>query len=514
MAEMKEVLSKVLGKRGEPISTYKINFQSQQNQLEPIYYWVLDFIYGLGFKEKDVKKVTDNFTASPGSGQFTDFTSRSTKLQEDGMRMLGSMNQVIKSILNLLYDLKEFEIRLQHYKDSRSKDKDKKTEGILALKNIWLDSVDLKKGGGSIHQMTAQLGYTTLREAFMVANNQEDLKKMADEKTGVINQQVYRILVPRLNDFLSWVDYSEKELNKRFNIEKAYLKSQVETVKLYSSWLKPYLKAVKELRQKGFEGSASLVNAFSTTMFELVLFAKKEQKAPDKFSHYNSKRKYYSCVMATMKFRGELAQRQTQRGDYGFVYGGKLEMVFDAYALNEEELGLVEKQMKSEDFVDSYSALEDTAGVSLEQLKEDLDHFLKSPEEVNKELLKKIMKDQNIKGKPEELGQKKAEELLEKFASRYQTDFGSLGKKEEKVYDANPFVELFGLIKWMFGGLKKEPKKEIWEINKSEDIKPDNFYEKEIRTLAEDSAHTSVYTLYDVYKKAHGMVSSPGEMKR
>ena len=64
MAEIKEVLEGVSKKYGKPLSTYKIVYDSAQNQLEPIYYWLLDFMEDLGFK---VEKVVDNFMSSPGS---------------------------------------------------------------------------------------------------------------------------------------------------------------------------------------------------------------------------------------------------------------------------------------------------------------------------------------------------------------------------------------------------------------------------------------------------------------
>ena len=271
----------------KPVSLHTLGFDSQQNQLEPSYYWILDWINERGW---NWEKLVDNFMASPGSGQFSEMNMKATKMQEEGMKILGGLNQVIKSVLNLVYDLKEFELRLASYDDYNSDDKQKKEEGMLALKQIWLDNVDLKRGRGSIHQMAAELGFTTLREAFMMANSIDDLKNMnKDEEGGLINNQVYRVLVPRLGEFLKWKDYSEKELRKRFSIEKNYLKSQVETIKLYSAWMKPYLKAAADLEQKGFDKDAALVNAFSTSMFELQIFGKQPMKVPEKFHGYKLK---------------------------------------------------------------------------------------------------------------------------------------------------------------------------------------------------------------------------------
>ncbi|MFH0808722.1 MAG: hypothetical protein V1888_03870 [archaeon] len=456
------------------VSSHKLSFDSQQNQLEPIYYWILDFISQIGWPAAE--KTIDNFMASPGSGQFSEMNMKATKMQEEGMKILGGMNQIIKSILNLIYDLKEFELRLEHYDDAAGRNGEKKKqEGLLALKQIWLDNVDMKKGRGAIHQMaSAEMGFSTLREAFMMANSQDDIKKMNDEDkknggAGLINDSVMRILIPRLSEFLKWVDYSEKELRKRFSIEKNYLKSQVETVKLYSAWMKPYLESAEKLRQQGFEKDAALVNAFSTTMFELQLLSAKSVSPDDKrFGEYKPKRRYSSVVIVTLKYRGHVSQRVTQKGDYGFGMGGVVDIDFDSYALNDEELTAARKLMEKNDLEKSMEFSLDVAGEALKDLKEDLDYFLKSKDEKDKE-------------------NKKIE------------------KKEESL-DINPFAALFGL----FGNKKKNKKKDKDVVLTADDIKKDNFIERTMRGAAISGAAGTLYAIYDIYKKAHMMASAPG----
>ena len=459
------------GEKGafKPISSYKLSFDSQQNQLEPTYYWILDW---LGERGWDLKKIVDNFMASPGSGQFSDMSMRATKMQEEGMKILGGLNQVVKSVLNLVYDLKEFELRLLHYDDAKSDDKKIKEEGMLALKQIWLDNVDLKRGRGSIHQMAMELGFTTIREVFMMANSQEDLKKMNSDDSGLINDQVMRILIPRLSEFLKWVDYSEKEMRKRFSIEKNYLKSQVETIKLYSAWMKPYLVAAEKLRQKGFDNHSALVNAFSTSMFELQLFGKQGVEVEEVYDgNYKTKRGYNKVMIISFTFRGHVSQKTTQKGDYGFAMGGKVDMIFDCYALNDEELATAEKILADADMEKSMEFSMDVAGEALADLKEDLDYFLMNKEDKEK-------KDAETK------------------------------KEKEKNEDINPFAALFG-----FGGKRKKETKSKDEkiILAPEKIKNDNFVEKMMRAEAAKGAARWLYLAYDIYKKAHKMASAPDE---
>jgi len=463
MGDIKKVIEEnVRGKWGKPVSSFKIVFDSQQAQHETIYYWLLDFIQGFGF---DTKKITDNFMSSPGSGHFTEMGQRATRLQEEGMKILGGLNQVVKSALNLIYDLKEFEIRLSHYDDYHSNDEKKKKDALISLKQIWLDNVDIKKVRGSILQMSMDGGFSTLREVFMIAESVEHLKRLNDDKyEGLINDQVMRILIPRLSEFFKWIEYSEKELRKRMNIEKNYLKSQVETIKLYSQWMKPYLENAEKLRQKGFEGDAALVNAFSTSMFQLTLLAKKAAKVPERFGEdYKLKRDYHSCLLVDLKYRGHVSQRLQQQGDYVFGMGGRVEITFDSYALNSEELELVNKKLTGDEVGDTMKFSMNLAEEALKELKEDLDHFLNGDKD-----------------------KKKKEE-------------------EDKEDDINPFSALFG---GMFKR-KEEKEEEEKEIKSKKDIKKDNFVEKEVREKAAETAASRLYTLYDVYKKAHGMASTP-----
>lgn len=456
----------------KPIRSYRLVYDSPSTQFESLYFWILDFMRERG---ENVQKLTDNFTASTGSGHFGEMGQRATRMQEEGMKIMGMLNQVVKTIINLIYDLKEWEIRLAHYDDAKSDDKVKKEAGMLALKQVWLDNVDMKRGRGSIHQMTVELGYSTLREVFMIANSEKEVTDMAG-KDGIINDQVKRILIPRISEFLKWKDYSEKELRKRFAIEKTYLKAEVASLQLYTSWVRPYLKAAEDLRQRGFEkgdndmgSNPALVNIFNTALFEVLIMGKSEfkiesavsqRKMPASFLNYKQKRKYYRCNVVDFVFRG-IPQKITQQS-YGF--GGRMEMTFSTYILNDDELKLLKKAWDKTSVEAALRIASDTTAESLKQLKEDIDKYTKDDEQVKKDEEK--------------------------------------NKKDKKESDVNPFSALFDLFK------KTEKKKDKKEIETPGDIKGDDYIEGQIRALAKTDAVESLYILYDVYKKAHGHFSS------
>src|SRR3989344_4287448 len=103
---------------------------------------------------------------------------KATKMQEEAMKMMGAANQVIKSILNILYDLKEFKLRLETYEMYRQKDKPlDRRAALLSLKQIWMDTVDTKKGNSAILMLARNFDYVTLIDAFMSAESIGDVTK-------------------------------------------------------------------------------------------------------------------------------------------------------------------------------------------------------------------------------------------------------------------------------------------------------------------------------------------------
>ena len=185
MATPSEIINKILIGKEKPgnseedpvVKEHEIVYDSPTETLEPVYFWILNFannVFG-----GDVEKIVDNFASSPGSGHFSEQSQKKTILQEQVMKTLGGINQIIKVIVNIIYDLKDFEIRLKHYEAAKSEDKSKKEAGMLALKQIWMDNVDIKRGVGSVNQLTqGNLQFTTLRDAFMVAKSVKEVDKL------------------------------------------------------------------------------------------------------------------------------------------------------------------------------------------------------------------------------------------------------------------------------------------------------------------------------------------------
>jgi hypothetical protein len=458
--KIEEVCSYYKEKSG-PAGDHQLVYDSPSETLEPLYFWFLDFMSDM-FSGK-IEKITDNFASSPGSGHFSDLRGKASQMQQEASRVLGTVNNILKGVINLLYDLKEFKIRLSHYDAAKSGSSEDKQAGLLALKQLWMDKVDVQRGQGSINMMTAgDLNFVTLRDAFLAAKSVEDVKDLD------LNERVKRILKPRIQEFFEWKKRSEQELRKRFEIEKTYLKSQVEALKLNARWAKPYLRDAERLMESDkLQANPALVTAFNTVLLEVCLMGKRPIKVeseviagklPESFKNMKNLRTYYSVVVVDFVFRG-IPGRSGQH----WTFGGRGEANFKAYALNEDELTLFKDKLSQSDFDTALKFVQGMTDESLSELKVDIDEFL-----------------------------------------------GAEDEKPKKV-EINPFTALFTGFKSKEEKEKKEDKekKEKLDQLREKGVKPDSFQERYVRSVAEATAVNNLYVIYDIYKKAHGMASWP-----
>ncbi len=429
------------------VGEYVIVLDTMTHSLEPYYFWLVDFMTKIGYK---VNKIGEELGASVTSAFFGEMMARKTQLERRGMEILGTINTVVKSIINLLYDLKRLDERLKIYDMLHSKDPNQRKNALLTLKRIWMDEVDIKKGRGSINSLstTGGLEFVTLRDAFMSIEKPEQVDK------ANLNDRVKRILKDRLTEFYAWLKESEKELRQRRKIELEYLGAQVENLRLYTVWAEPYLKAAQMIQFKDIDkvSDAQLVHAFDQNVIRIKIRGEKEyykkevletfEGAPKKISIPGlSKESYlgpkvYGVIEIELLYRTRPALISAGKtGVYRQM--GNLTITFKGYVLSPKELEAIKEEQRAK-------ALEWIEGLTKESLK--------------------ALREDIMKYLAELKGEKKAEELL-KFVP----------KSEEE---------------------KKEEIKESREV-------------EWVKQLVKPKVMEDLYTVYDIFKKEFGFESMP-----
>lgn len=453
------------------LAEYELTYDSLSDGLEPIYFWILDFMRdsppgGLGLK---VSKGAEEFEASTGSAYFGEIGQRATLMQKQAAEYLGAINQVIKSIINLIYDLKEFEMRIKSYDDLKDPSEEIKKAASYSLKGIWMDQVDIKKGKGSINMLAQDLNFVTIRDAFFYLDEttlygieedkeiEKQLAKKIDEFD--LNDRVKNILKRKVHEYLAWKKLSEREIKNRYNIEKAYLRSQVGTLKLYASWVKPYLLAAQKLKMHEFK-KADIVQAFSNMEMRLNLIGKQEltpEKVHPSFVKYKINKKYYIVISVDMDFRSVPSALES-RGSRHYLHGGRTDMKFKAYVFDEDDI----KALDALELYEDMDLIEQYVDVSLKTIQDEVDYFLET-------------------GKAKETKKESA-------------------KKPQKFFEGfeNPF-------KGVFSGFSDviSPLKDVFKTTPSGDV-----IASQVKEAAEKEAKAHCYVIYNIYKKTHGMLST------
>ena len=131
---------------------------------------------------------------------------------------------------------------------------------------------------------------------------------------------------------------------------------------------------------------ADLVNAFNTIVLELTLFAKqkidvaKEADLGNLHKSFRDKtkkiRNFYSCLFIDFTFRGI-----PSRMDRGYVFGGRSDVNFKAFTLNEDELKSFEEELEKQDINDALRLVEQVTSEVLEKISEDIENFIEDKKE-------------------------------------------------------------------------------------------------------------------------------------
>ncbi|MBS3172700.1 hypothetical protein J4438_03955 [Candidatus Woesearchaeota archaeon] len=451
-------ISKLKTTSNDPVE-YHITYDTFGQTLEPVYFWVLDFMRGQYGLKLDVNKTEEGFEASVGGGFFGELGTRAAVMQDRAMKILEVVNNILRTIINLIYDLKEFEQRLKLYEDIDPKKQHNlstRQGAEYGLKSVWMDQVDIKAGLGSINQLTrGDLQFITLRDAFFQIRNIKEVDKFD------LNDRVKVILKKKFHEYETWRRLSEVELRKRYDLEKHYLRAQVDSLRLYTKWAKPYLRAAQKLGMKEFKTKTGLpspdvISTFNNMQMELKLFGKKEVKIEDVeeikslAKKLKTKEKYYACLESEFRFRtAPQIARSGQSTHYAHL--GVIDIFFRAYVLTDEDI----KDIESYEVYEDMSLIEELTDNSLASLQLDLDTYIDEKKETKKE-----------------------------------------EKSKSKGFDLpNPFAglkELFSPLGTLFGTSQKEATPYHLKL-----------LESKVNTKAIDTCNT----MYSVFKKAHRMIA-------
>ncbi|MBL7101116.1 MAG: hypothetical protein ISS23_04135 [Nanoarchaeota archaeon] len=450
----------------ELIRKQKIIMQQMQAGGEAYYFWILNFIRNPNALFYDVEKTSDIYTASEASSYFGAIEARKEAQMRNVNQYMATIGQLTKNLFQMIRELRVIDERRDYYEKSEEGDE----SAEVALKGMW---VSLVEGGAenplSVTGMARKLGFVILPDLFFKINPKKGSKGVDKEVDALaeqgINARVRSVLKQKLMQYYLWKERTGGELKWRKNFVLKSVAQTYHSIKLYSHWLKPYLRNIRKLQMAGME-SPDLVSAFESSYVELELFATKDKyEAPlpgtaETELVEREFRAYFPCIKVNFSYvtRPEMAFQQ-EYTHKGAVHAGRTTIEIEGYVLTKKQLDQyrVEKQTEDLDLIQSVEA-------SVESLGEELQKYLKEAGELD-------------------------------------------GKKEEKKVERGmaegalePFTAIFKGFGDLFGGLVPRKKKGGFK-------KMSDFELEQEKAAATASVKTNVFILYDVFKKAHGMLS-------
>ena len=365
---------------------YYLVYESFSASIEETYYWILNQLtYDQGMPE--VEKITDLFAASEHSTFFNVAAQRVGLNQDKVVQYLGSVGKLIKDLFQIVRELRILDERLEmYYKSKKMKEftydkkkwEEQRTPGVeesneIALKGLY---VDMAEGGSknpaSVFGMSQQLQYVTLPDLFFSIHpaEEQDIPDLVDSLQ--FNKQVKWVLKRKLTTYLYWKrkTYHEMLNRKRFTVK--YLRQHYNAIKVYISWIKPYLKNVQRMRNDARKNeSADLVSAFEGSLLEVEFVAK---ALPE------NNKKVYTCISSHFLYRTMPQMNYVAEGyQRAPLHVGEIKMQLRGYAWTQDEIDAYKKMREMED-LELAAGVEESLKASMDALGDDIEKYLEEAE--------------------------------------------------------------------------------------------------------------------------------------
>lgn len=447
----------------QPKGHYRIVWESPTLALEEVYFWFINF-YSPNVEK--IEKLRDVFSASPQSSFFGSASQKLGLTQDRISQLLRSIGEMSNSSMTMLRELRTVSQTYNFYKSS-GKDNNGFCNGSeVTLRNIWATEIE---GGSrnpdSVIGLSSQVGFSILPNLFFNTwidgiKTKDDLKKIDDfvDKIDIGNKIVKTVLKRKLNQYYVWKMTSEPENDRHRKYIITYLKQHLSIIRMYVSWLRPYLYYVRSL-QMNYQGleKPELISSFENALAELEILVIPKMKG-----------KYKSCILITMNYISKPEMSYVTAQDYqnrGPKHVGHIEINLRSYAWSDDQISLYKDFLKKED----------------EELVSFVDNELYNSLKAVDEFLKNTITE--------------TEAELEGKKQDYKKETKNNEKKEDKLVEGPSAIKDFvDFIKDPFAILSNKEKEELQKLSLEQ-------------KSAGENADKNAWTAYILFKKTHKMLA-------
>ncbi len=349
-----------------PARRYRLHYEGYNISIEEPYFWALHYLrYFGGFPRID--KITDVFAAAENSAFFGASQQRLGLQQDKVSQFLATIGKMVRELFQLVREMRILDERLSYYSDSYTNSPSAESAEIT-LKGIWVDLVEQgAKNPASVYGMAREVQFTTLPDLFFSTHpkKQEDVDIVVEKERAQFNRKVREVLKRKLRSFLAWKEHTYDELKNRRKFTLKYLRQHFEIIRMYMTWVKPYLKNIQRLQlDQNRADTPDLIVAFESSMIEVEILAVKPAGLVNQ------------CILMRYLFRTKPEMSYTQEYQRGPLHLGRIEIDFRAYAWTDKEIENYKRMQEQEDF-QLLGVIDGSVKAALEALGDELMRYLK-----------------------------------------------------------------------------------------------------------------------------------------
>ena len=446
----------------KPHHRYRVVLESPHESIEEWYFWLLEHIR-VAQAHPHVDKIEDIFGASEQSSFFGTAQQRLGMQQEKVSMFLATIGKMVKELFQLVREIRILKERLTYYEDAMKPESKSRESAEIALKGIWVDMVEQgAKNPASVYGMARELQFTTLPDLFYSINprTREEVDKRVDSLE--FNAKIKEVLKRKLRQYIEWRESTYKEIQNRHTFTLKYLRQHFDIIKMYISWVKPYLRNIRRMSMHDMTESPELISAFEGSLIELEFLAKRFPSTRNYAKRIEHNEVFYSVILARFDYRTKPQMNYMQEYQRGPLHIGSVDITLRAYAWDQKTIDKYKKMKEHED-LELLGHIDASVKAAMEALGDELESYLQEAGE----------KIEFPKEAKEPSAKDKAMQAVDPFTSV-----------------AKGFGELFGAFK----SKKTGPKKTKVELAAE-------------KKLAQSSCKAALWQTYKNFKKNNGLLS-------
>ncbi len=447
---------------------------------QPEYLSVMQMFSERGYRSL---KIAESVDPSALSSLMNMVFEKQKNLEDRIIQLLGSINAVLKSLIATTIELKELDRNIYFYDEIKENNKEKAEAAELALKRIFLDIVDARKGGASLSALSRSPTQSQGGPGFIdIVSVFYQVKSLKEVNQINRNEQYKNILKNRYIEYEKWKEINEKDLRNRKSMLLQYLKSQMGSFDLYVDWASTYLAMRSRMglntakNAEAYMSAASKPDIFENELFSVTsigfkktyigeynveytkLFGNKGPEIPvnvypksaagDLLTRgheenrrsfiYDRVKKYGPVVYSLIKLKMDFKEKPS-KDPIQPPYEGTLSFNLFPYCFTPDEFYLYREANAAKIQKTVFAAVDQAVFRSLSIIKEDLDKYVKEAEaeEKKKKEPKKQQKNYAISDiyrsfKDDFVGISKAFSGFSQGESKHKTVFG---ESEAEIYE-------------------------------------------------------------------------------